>query len=87
MITTNSKILYEKLLLLRSHGITKDPTKFVNKCDDPWYCEMQDLGFNYRITDFQCALGISQLKKVKEFIKFYSIHGHYEPFVSDGFVR
>jgi len=69
MITTNSKILYEKLLLLRSHGITKDPTKFVNKCDDPWYCEMQDLGFNYRITDFQCALGISQLKKVKEFIK------------------
>lgn len=69
MITTNSKPFYERLMLLRTHGITKDPAKFFNRNDGPWYCEMQELGFNYRITDFQCALGISQLKRVKEFIK------------------
>jgi UDP-4-amino-4,6-dideoxy-N-acetyl-beta-L-altrosamine transaminase/pseudaminic acid cytidylyltransferase len=69
MITTNSKELYEKLLMLRTHGITKDPDKLLNKNGDPWYYEMQELGFNYRITDFQCALGISQLRKVEGFIK------------------
>jgi len=69
MITTNSKEIYEKLLMLRSHGITKNPKKFVNKSNGSWYHEMQYLGFNYRITDFQCALGISQLKKIGYFIK------------------
>jgi perosamine synthetase len=69
MITTNSKNIYKKLLLLRTHGITKNPSEFVNKNKGPWYYEMQELGFNYRITDFQCALGISQLSKVKKFIK------------------
>lgn len=69
MITTNSKILYQKLLKLRSHGITKNPREFKNKSEGPWYHEMQDLGYNYRITDFQSALGISQLKKAKGFVK------------------
>lgn len=69
MITTNSKRLYEHLLLLRSHGITKDSNKLINKNEGPWYQEMQELGFNYRITDFQCALGISQLKKIDMFIE------------------
>lgn len=69
MITTNSKELYEKLLLLRNHGITKDPSKLINKNEGPWYYEMQDLGFNYRITDFQCALGIMQLNKIDIFIE------------------
>jgi len=69
MITTNSKKLYEKLILLRTHGITRDPAKLLNKNEGPWFYEMQELGFNYRITDFQCALGISQLSKVKKFIK------------------
>jgi len=70
-ITTNSRTLYEKLLLLRTHGITKDPTKFINKLNNnnPWYYEMQDLGFNYRMTDIQAALGTSQLKKLPSFIK------------------
>lgn len=68
MITTNSKLFYEKLLILRTHGITRDPSKLLNKSEGQWYYEMQDLGFNYRITDFQCALGISQLSKVKEYI-------------------
>lgn len=69
MITTNSKELYEKLKMLRSHGITKESDKFVNNSDGAWYHEMQELGYNYRISDFQCALGISQLNKADEFIK------------------
>ncbi len=70
MITTNNKELYEKLLLLRTHGITKDHTKFINSKDTvaqgPWYYEMQELGYNYRLTDFQAALGISQLNAANE---------------------
>jgi UDP-4-amino-4,6-dideoxy-N-acetyl-beta-L-altrosamine transaminase len=65
IITTNTKKFYEKLIMLRNHGITKDSSKFA----EPWYYEMQELGFNYRLTDFQCALGISQLKKIGKFIK------------------
>lgn len=68
-ITTNSKELYEKLLLFRSHGITKDRNKFLNKSHGPWYHEMQELGLNYRLTDMQAALGISQLKKLENFLK------------------
>jgi UDP-4-amino-4,6-dideoxy-N-acetyl-beta-L-altrosamine transaminase len=62
MITTNNKELYDKLLLLRTHGITKNPN-LLTKNDGGWYYEMQVLGFNYRLTDFQAALGISQLKR------------------------
>ena len=69
MITTNSKEIYEKLLLFRNHGITKDPRKYINPIQGPWYHEMQNLGFNYRLTDFQCALGISQLKKIDTYIE------------------
>lgn len=64
MITTNSKELYEKLKMLRNHGIVKD-----YEGPWPWYYDIQELGFNYRLTDFQCALGINQLKKVDKFIK------------------
>ena len=62
MITTNSKDLYEKLLLLRSHGITKDPNKIKSNQGD-WYYEMQALGFNYRLSDISSSLGISQLSR------------------------
>lgn len=68
VITTNDKKLYERLLLLRTHGITKDP-KQLSQNPGPWYYEMKDLGFNYRLTDMQCALGISQLKKLSRFAK------------------
>jgi len=67
MITTNDKTLYEKLLLLRTHGITKDPS-LLKKNEGGWYYEQLELGFNYRITDIQCALGISQMKKIDRFI-------------------
>jgi dTDP-4-amino-4,6-dideoxygalactose transaminase len=78
MITTNDKSLYEKLLMLRTHGITKDASQFQNSLDfaigttqypipntqyPAWYMEMQTLGYNYRLTDFQAALGLSQLKR------------------------
>lgn len=62
-ITTNSKELYEKLLSLRAHGMIKTPQM------KPWEYEMTELGFNYRITDIQCALGLSQLSKLDNFIK------------------
>jgi UDP-4-amino-4,6-dideoxy-N-acetyl-beta-L-altrosamine transaminase len=68
MITTNSKKLYQKLLSLRTHGITSDPNDFVNKKEGGWYHEMQDLGFNYRLTDIQCALGVNQLRKIAKFV-------------------
>jgi UDP-4-amino-4,6-dideoxy-N-acetyl-beta-L-altrosamine transaminase len=67
-ITTNDEKIYNKLLLLRSHGITKDPI-LLEQNAGPWYYEMQKLGFNYRITDIQSALGISQLKKLDGFIE------------------
>ncbi len=72
MITTNNKEYYEKLLLLRNHGITKESSKFKvqsSKLRGDWYHEMQCLGYNYRLTDIQCALGISQLKKIDKFGK------------------
>lgn len=67
-VTTNRKDFYERLLLFRNHGITKDPTKFKFKSHGPWYQEMQELGLNYRLTDVQAALGLSQLKKLPEFV-------------------
>lgn len=62
MITTNSKNIYDKLCLYRTHGITKSPDR-LHENQGGWYYEMQELGYNYRITDFQAALGISQLKR------------------------
>lgn len=65
-VTTNSSQLYEKLLLLRSHGITKDP-ELLKENPGPWYYEMQELGYNYRMTDLQAALGLSQMRKLDRF--------------------
>jgi UDP-4-amino-4,6-dideoxy-N-acetyl-beta-L-altrosamine transaminase len=76
MITTNNENLYYTLLSLRTHGITKDSINFQNNKDfangisgeehyPGWYMEMQNLGFNYRFTDFQAALGISQLSRAE----------------------
>lgn len=67
VVTTNDETLYKKLLLLRSHGITRLPDQMASN-DGPWYYEMQDLGFNYRITDFQCALGLKQLERLNDIL-------------------
>src|SRR5690606_31912433 len=81
MITTNARELYQKLLRLRTHGITRDIQQYTNSIDfasgveapqmpareyPGWYMEMQDLGFNYRLSDIQAALGLSQLKRAQE---------------------
>lgn len=70
-VLTNNKEYYDKLVMFRHHGITKVDSAFVNKSEDAgqWYYEMQYLGYNYRLTDIQCALGISQLKKLDKFIR------------------
>src|SRR3989338_3997286 len=67
-VLTNNKKLYQKLILLRSHGITRDKTLLKDN-HGPWYYEMQALGFNYRLTDLQSALGLSQLRKLTRFVR------------------
>lgn len=67
-IVTNNEEYFEKLTLFRNHGIIKDPAK-MERNDGPWYYEMHELGYNFRLTDIQCALGLSQLKKLDSFIK------------------
>lgn len=68
MITTNNPVYYEKLLQFRTHGITRDERK-LRENHGPWYYEMQFLGYNYRITDIQTSLGISQLRRIGGFIE------------------
>lgn len=94
MVTTNSREIYDKLCLYRTHGITKDPSR-LHANHGGWYYEMQELGFNYRITDFQAALGVSQLKRAAAGLErrqdiarnyrdaFSKIEGILLPFVSD----
>ena len=67
MIVTDDEELYEKMMLFRTHGITRNP-KLMNENHGSWYYEQIDLGYNYRITDIQCALGTSQMDKIDEFI-------------------
>ena len=75
VVLTNNDELSKKLKMFRSHGITSDPEEFISKdlafqpSVNPWYYEQQALGYNYRITNIQCALGLSQLKKLKMFCK------------------
>lgn len=68
MVLTNRADLYEKLLLLRSHGITRDPVQMQHLSQGPWYYEQIMLGYNYRMTDIQAALGASQMGKIDAFI-------------------
>ena len=76
MITTNDEAIYRKLIRSRSHGINKlddalqiEAEAFTDGEQNPWYYEMQELGFHYRITDIQCGLALSQFKKLDSFIK------------------
>ena len=68
MIVTNSPELYHKLKQLRAHGITQDPNQITQESPGSWYYEQQELGFNYRLTDIQAALGLSQLKRLDQFV-------------------
>ena len=68
MVLTNDAALYEKLRLYRSHGITRDPRYMTHESDGPWYYQQIALGFNYRMTDMQAALGCSQMDRLDEFV-------------------
>ena len=68
MVLTNSRELYEKLARLRSHGITRDSSLMEGDSHGPWYYQEIELGFNYRMTDMQAALGLSQLKCLDKFV-------------------
>lgn len=68
-VTTNSKELYDKLVLAHSHGITRDRNQMQNPTDAPWYNEQVSLGYNYRITEIQAGLLLSQLEKLPSFSK------------------
>lgn len=68
MVLTNSNDLYEKLILFRSHGITRESELMTHAVDGPWYYQQVELGFNYRMTDMQAALGYSQMDRLEEFV-------------------
>ena len=97
MITTNNEELYQKLLMLRTHGIVKSNELYTNSFEFAggkdtyplWYMEMQELGFNYRLTDFQAALGLSQLKRADEGLQRRReiAQTYYEAFKNKSFIK
>lgn len=97
MITTNNEELYQKLLMLRTHGIIKSNELYTNSIEFAggkdtyplWYMEMQELGFNYRLTDFQAALGLSQLKRADEGLQRRReiAKTYYEAFKNKSFIK
>jgi len=68
MALTRNMDLYEKMLMLRSHGITRDPAKMAGSSEGPWYYQQLELGYNYRMTDIQAALGVSQMQRLDAFV-------------------
>tara|TARA_R110001583_G_scaffold127562_1_gene279206 strand:+ start:10507 stop:11664 length:1158 start_codon:yes stop_codon:yes gene_type:complete len=69
MAVTNDKALADRMALLRSHGITRDPSLMSQESDGPWYYQQVDLGFNYRMTELQAALGVSQMLRLDDFVQ------------------
>jgi len=79
MALTNDAALANKMALYRSHGITRDPTQMTHVADGPWYYQQIELGFNYRMTDLQAALGLSQLERLDEYVaRRHQLAHHYD---------
>lgn len=84
MALTNDQLLADKMRMLRSHGITNEPARMTKESHGPWYYEQALLGFNYRMTDVEAALGLSQLGKLADFVeKRNQLAQHYDTLFSD----
>jgi len=84
MVVTNNKDLYQKLIRLRSHGITRESSLMTENSHGPWYYQQIDLGYNYRMTDIQAALGASQMNRLDLFIeKRHEIARRYNKLLAD----
>ncbi len=84
LATTNQTNLAEKMQLLRSHGVTRDPALMTKQADGVWYYQQVELGFNYRITELQAALGMSQMQRLEEFVaKRHQLQKRYDQQLKD----
>ena len=84
LATTNDKRLSERMQLFRSHGVTRDPELMTKEADGEWYYQQVELGFNYRMTELQAALGISQIQRLDEFVaKRHFLQERYDFLLSD----
>jgi UDP-4-amino-4,6-dideoxy-N-acetyl-beta-L-altrosamine transaminase len=84
MALTNDDGLAERINLLRSHGITRDPDLMTHEPDGPWYYQQVDLGFNYRMTDLQAALGVSQMQRLDDFVsRRHELAKRYDQLLAD----
>jgi UDP-4-amino-4,6-dideoxy-N-acetyl-beta-L-altrosamine transaminase len=84
LATTNSEYISKKIKLLRSHGVTRDQSLMTKKTEGAWYYQQVDLGFNYRMTELQAALGVSQMRRLDEFVtKRHVLKERYDSLLSD----
>lgn len=84
MAVTNDDGLARKMDLLRSHGITRDPAEMTHEPDGPWYYQQVDLGFNYRMTELQAALGVSQMQRLDDFVaRRHELAKRYDELLAD----
>lgn len=84
MALTNNELFAKRMKLMRSHGITRNAADMTLEPDGPWYYEQVDLGYNYRLTDLQAALGLSQMRRLNEFVaKRHALAKYYEGLLAD----
>lgn len=88
MAITNDPALANQMVRLRSHGITRDPVEMTHAPDGPWYYQQLGIGFNYRMTDLQAALGLSQMQRLDEFVaKRHELAEYYNKLLSKSPVK
>jgi len=84
MAVTNDAALANRMALLRSHGITRDPAQMTHEADGPWYYQQVDLGFNYRMTELQAALGVSQMARLDDYVdRRHALATRYDSLLAD----
>ncbi|KEF31655.1 Bacillosamine/Legionaminic acid biosynthesis aminotransferase [Marinobacter nitratireducens] len=84
MAVTNDEHLASRMALFRSHGITRDPSLMTGEPDGPWYYQQIDLGFNYRMTEMQAALGVSQMQRLDQFVaRRHELAARYDELLAD----